>query len=291
MEIVQPTKNAFVATKLRGCNPGFVVTSEGVVCIDIPMDLVRVEPWKEEIAKWGKLRYIITTEFHFDHNMTNGLFDAPVIASEITSEFMTETNTELWLRTQTDRLYDDVPVPLPSIEEYRRGLPSITFSDRMTLRLGSHTFQIMLMPGHTPGQTSVYIPEEEVLFAADNMSAAKSGGLSHDIRSPDVYLETLETYKRLKPRFIACGHGDHITSDIDFYIDQRASLTQEMVAAVKQCKAEGLSVDEAVERFAELFPPAKRPPEEGYSTRPATPYERRRGMVRWYQIIGGNTSW
>ena len=182
MEIVQFTDNVFAATKLRGCNPGFVITSEGVVCIDIPMDLARIEPWKEEIAKWGKLRYIITTEYHFDHCMTNGFFDAPVIASEITSEFMLETNTELWLRKQTKDLYEEQP-PLPSMGEYLRGLPDITFSDRMTLRLGEHTFKIMLLPGHTPGQTAIYIPEEDVLFAADNMSTGKYGGLSQDIRS------------------------------------------------------------------------------------------------------------
>ena len=72
---------------------------------------------------------------------------------------------------------------IPSPEQYRKGYPDITFSDRMTLRLGEHTFKIMLLPGHTPGQTAIYIPEEDVLFAADNMSTGKYGGLSQDIRS------------------------------------------------------------------------------------------------------------
>lgn len=290
MEIVQFTENTFAATKLRGCNPGFVVTSDGVVCIDIPMDLARIEPWKKEIARWGKLRYIITTEYHFDHNMTNGFFDVPVIASEITSEFMDETNTELWLRKQTKDLYEEQP-PLPGIEDYRKGLPNITFSDSMILRLGGHTFKIMLLPGHTPGQTAIYIPEEEVLFAADNMNTGKYGGLSQDIRSIEGYLDSLETYRRLKPRFIACGHGDHITSDIDFYIEQRAAGFREQVAAVKKCKAEGLSVDEAVEYFEKIFPPRVRAEGEGYSTRPPTPYQKRRTMVHAYQVIGGNTIW
>ncbi|GAB6277776.1 MAG: hypothetical protein SAMD01599839_23160 [Rectinema sp.] len=32
----QLTKNVFAETKLRGCNPGYVVTSDGVVVIDTP---------------------------------------------------------------------------------------------------------------------------------------------------------------------------------------------------------------------------------------------------------------
>ena len=35
MKIERLTTNVFVATELRGCNAGFVVTSEGVVLIDV----------------------------------------------------------------------------------------------------------------------------------------------------------------------------------------------------------------------------------------------------------------
>ena len=80
----QLTKNVFVETGTRGCNHGFVATSQGVVLVDVPVDPADAPAWAEEIAKWGKIRYIINTEYHFDHTMTNCLFDGTVVASEIT---------------------------------------------------------------------------------------------------------------------------------------------------------------------------------------------------------------
>ena len=72
MKTEQLSKNVFIKTETRGCNFGYLVTSEGVVMIDAPGDTVYVEEYAREIAKLGRIRYIINTEYHFDHNMTNG---------------------------------------------------------------------------------------------------------------------------------------------------------------------------------------------------------------------------
>ena len=63
----QLTSNAFVETQIRGCNHGFVTTSEGVVMIDSPHKPSDALKLKAEIAKHGELRYIINTEPHGDH--------------------------------------------------------------------------------------------------------------------------------------------------------------------------------------------------------------------------------
>jgi cyclase len=39
----------------------------------------------------------------------------------------------------------------------------------MTLYLGKHTFHIISVPGHTPSETAVYVPEERVVFTSDNI--------------------------------------------------------------------------------------------------------------------------
>ena len=57
--MLQLTSNVFVETQIRGCNHGFVTTSEGVVMIDSPQKPSDALKLKAEIAKHGELRYII----------------------------------------------------------------------------------------------------------------------------------------------------------------------------------------------------------------------------------------
>ena len=78
----QLTSNIFVETEVRGCDFGFVTTSDGIVLIDTPHKPSTAMWLKAEIEKRGQLRYIINTEPHGDHWTGNAFFDAPVIAHE-----------------------------------------------------------------------------------------------------------------------------------------------------------------------------------------------------------------
>jgi hypothetical protein len=50
------SKNVYAETKFNGCNPGFVVTSDGVVMIDTPQVPTQAVKWREIIAKYGARR-------------------------------------------------------------------------------------------------------------------------------------------------------------------------------------------------------------------------------------------
>ena len=76
----QLTTNVFVENEIRGCNHGFVTTSDGIVMIDSPHKPTDAMKLKAELAKRGPVRYIINTEPHGDHWTGNAFFDAPVIA-------------------------------------------------------------------------------------------------------------------------------------------------------------------------------------------------------------------
>ena len=57
----QVTPNVFTNTKLRGCNPSFVVTSDGVVVIDTPQLPTRAVAMRAEAESHGPIRYLINT--------------------------------------------------------------------------------------------------------------------------------------------------------------------------------------------------------------------------------------
>ncbi|MFC2045747.1 MBL fold metallo-hydrolase [Chloroflexota bacterium] len=262
MRVVELSKSCFTATELRGCKPGFIITSEGIVLIDCPVDLESCEWWAKEIAKHGKPIYLITTEFHPDHNLHNKFFKVPVISSEITRELMLQRNTEPQLMWRRDNLYTH-PLPIPTIEEYRKGLASITFTDRMELHLGSHTVHMILLPGHSPGQTTIYVPEEKVAYCSDNVSASGSIEISRGM--PYQWLESLDVLKTLDIDAIACGHGPAITENIQECLDQMAKNLHFMIDEVKKAKTDELSIDEAIDHLSKVFPDHPTPAYEDYN--------------------------
>ena len=74
IEMEQVTPNVFTNTKLRGCNPSFVVTSDGVVVIDTPQLPTKAVAMRAEAEKRGRIRYLINTENHVDHIFGNYWF-------------------------------------------------------------------------------------------------------------------------------------------------------------------------------------------------------------------------
>src|SRR5918912_1889526 len=74
LDLEQVTPNVFTTTKLRGCNPSFVTTSEGVVVIDTPQLPTRAVAMRREAESHGPIRYLINTEHHVDHIFGNYYF-------------------------------------------------------------------------------------------------------------------------------------------------------------------------------------------------------------------------
>jgi glyoxylase-like metal-dependent hydrolase (beta-lactamase superfamily II) len=70
----QVTPNVFTNTKLRGCNPSFVVTAAGVVVIDTPQLPTKAVGMRQEAESHGPIRYVINTENHVDHIFGNHWF-------------------------------------------------------------------------------------------------------------------------------------------------------------------------------------------------------------------------
>ncbi|MFC1916679.1 MBL fold metallo-hydrolase [Chloroflexota bacterium] len=76
-----------VPPNYRGCNPSFVVTSEGIVLIDTPFMPTDALKWRNEINTRGEVHYIINTDYHLDHVTGNFFFPGTVIAHEKTREY------------------------------------------------------------------------------------------------------------------------------------------------------------------------------------------------------------
>ena len=76
------SKNVYVEVGARGCNHSFVVTNEGVVMIDTPQFPADDMNWRQEIAKFGPVLYIINSEPHGNHFLGNYFLAGNVVSYE-----------------------------------------------------------------------------------------------------------------------------------------------------------------------------------------------------------------
>ena len=70
----QVTANVYANTRIRGCNPSYVVTNDGVVVVDTPQLPTKAVAMREEAESHGPIRYVINTEHHVDHIFGNYYF-------------------------------------------------------------------------------------------------------------------------------------------------------------------------------------------------------------------------
>ncbi|MFC1902074.1 MBL fold metallo-hydrolase [Chloroflexota bacterium] len=241
------TDNVYVETEFTGCNTGFVVTTEGVVVIDSPQTPTDALKWRDEAAKHGPVKYLINTEPHDDHFAGNHFFQGTVVSHEGIREAVLAASVERY----KELLRQIKPESLALMEGFRFRPPDITFSQRLTLYLGDHSFQLIHAPGHSPFQVVVYIPEERVAFTSDNVFYKLQSVLRQAL--PYESLDALKLIGELEADVLVPGHGD--TCDRS-YLPEMAAFIQEWIDAVNAAIASGMSLEEAQEKisFADRYP-------------------------------------
>ena len=117
----------------------------------------------------------------------------------------------------------------------------------MTLKLGSHVFELIHTPGHTKGQVAVYVPLERVVFVGDTIFADCQAFFQS--ADPERWLDSLDLLKTLDVDFIIPGHGPVCDKN---YIPIQSAFIREWLAAVAVGIAKGWSKAESMDRISFL---------------------------------------
>ena len=198
----QIRENIFVETDFLGCNPGFVVTSQGIVMVDTPQKPSQAHEWGKEIQGHGDVRYIIITDHHVDHVLGSRFFNGDVVTHEGT---MKQLTAEGRLRFSKEWLRFVEPESEPAIESYEIRLPTITYSHKMSLFVGEEVFELYHICGHTGYETIVYLPSQKVLFTGDNVCTVGIPTLRESY--PRKWFEALSFMEDLDFTTLVPGHG------------------------------------------------------------------------------------
>ena len=247
----QVTPNVWTATDIRGCNPSYVTTSDGVVVIDTPQLPTRAVAMREEAESQGPIRYVVNTEHHVDHIFGNYYFKGAgrvVHHRGVADNFMVPTP----LLDPFDYAAEAIPMSDPDgaaifperdIYFADPNRAQIVFTGDLTLEVGDHTFELLHTPGHTPGQIAVHVPAERVVFTGDTVfSEVQTWVMASDV---DQWIKALNTISRLDVDHVVPGHGPVTTLR---YLQTQKAVLLEWKSMVASAVAQGWSREETIER-------------------------------------------
>jgi cyclase len=245
------TANVFTDITIRGCNPSYVVTSDGVVVVDTAQLPTRAVAMRAEAESHGPIRYVINTEHHVDHIFGNYFFRGAgtvIHHKGVADNFMVPTP----LLDPFDYAAEAIPMSdpdgaaiMPTRDVYFQdpNRAKITFTGDVVLDVGDHTFNLLWTPGHTPGQIAVHVPQERVVFTGDTVfSEVQTWVMASDV---DQWIEALNTISRLDVDRVVPGHGP--VTDLKYLQTQKAVLL-EWKSRVASAVAAGWSREETIER-------------------------------------------
>jgi glyoxylase-like metal-dependent hydrolase (beta-lactamase superfamily II) len=198
--------HAYAYTAEGDPNTGIVVGDDAVMVIDTQATPVMAQDVIRRIREVTDkpIRYVVLSHYHAVRVLGASAYGAEhVIASEDTYDLIVE-------RGEADKASEIGRFPrlFRNVESVPQGLtwPTMTFTGRMTLWLGSLQVQLLqLGRGHTKGDTVVWLPQDRVLFSGDlvEFDATPYAG--------DAYFQdwprTLDNVAALKPAALVPGRG------------------------------------------------------------------------------------
>ncbi len=251
-------------------NAGFIVTDSGVVVIDALASPRQAEELLRGIRSvtHQPVKWVVLTHHHPDHHFGTIVFrrvGAKVIAHPdrrvLASEGGEDALIADWVRV----------VGLDAM----RGFEFADKPDRRvtgidTLRLGGRTLVIQ-HPGaaHSPGDLTVWLPRERILFAGDLL--VEDGVTMVVDGNSSTLLQALAGIEKLNPRIAVPGHGAIPSRPMRLVASTRSYLT-ELRASMRVAVSRGVPMGRAL---------ASLPPAD--ETRPVSlNSRRRRNAVRVY---------
>ena len=146
---------------------------------------------------------LIATHGHLDHNFGNAAIYQTYglkVEAHINDAFLIEHLEEQAMQMFMMQLEDKMP-------------PVGNYFTTDQINLGSHHFQIIHTPGHTPGGVVYYCAEEKVAFTGDTLFQMSIGRTDFEGGSYYEMISSLQLLKKLLPAdtTILSGHGGKTT--------------------------------------------------------------------------------
>jgi glyoxylase-like metal-dependent hydrolase (beta-lactamase superfamily II) len=158
----------------------------------------------ENFIKENKLnvKYLINTHCHIDH-----VFGNAFVKEKYNPKFLAPEEDKYLLTRALEQaeMFAVEMTPSPDADEY--------IFDEMSIELGSVKNEFIFTPGHTPGEYSIYFPDEKICITGDVLFREGIGRTDLWGGSMETLLSSIRTRLFTLPddTTIYPGHGDEST--------------------------------------------------------------------------------
>ena len=189
-------------------NLSFIVTSEGVLVFNAGDNYLLAQALHAEIKKITDqpVKYIVLENAQ-GHAMLGTSYwqeqGAQVIAHVDARHEMEERHEQILERMQRGRR--------DKAQYTKFAFPDKTFEDKMVIEMGGERFEILrLGPAHSPGDTSLWIPEKKLMISGDLAFRQRLLPVMEDTDTAG-WIETWDVFEAMKPEIVIPGHGSPTT--------------------------------------------------------------------------------
>ena len=190
----------------------FMVYESGVVVIDAPPPYAaHIVPGIREVTD-KPITHLIYSHSHSDHIAgANALGKVPTIIAQ----------------AETKRL-------LARDNDPQRPLPTVTFEDRYSLKVGSQVLELSYRAdAHEPGNIFIYAPAQQTLMVVDMVFPGwmpwRRFAVAHDI---PAYFAQMEEIRKVPFKTLVGGHVARTGTHAD--VDRQIAFLQDLKAAAAQ---------------------------------------------------------
>ncbi|MCI8660407.1 MAG: MBL fold metallo-hydrolase [Lachnospiraceae bacterium] len=242
---------------LKELNSYLIHGEEGDLLIDTGFRCEACQKALEEgLSELGSIpekRDVLVTHVHSDHSGMADLFagkERKIYMSRIDLNYQKAT-----LHGKRERNWQDQYVTEGFTEEEIRLIlesnPAVTMAlpdvddrffgveDKMELMVGGYRLQLLLVPGHTPGNMMVWARDQGILFSGDHVLFDISPNITRwETRDDSLgdYLQSLERYRNLPVKLTLPGHrksGDY-EKRVEVLINHHQIRLQDTMRIVKE---------------------------------------------------------
>ena len=218
-------------------NSGVIVGDDSVMVIDATATPVMAQDLIGRIRNiTGKpIKYVTLSHYHAVRVLGASAYKAEqIIASRPTYELIVERGQEDW---QSE--YERFPRLFQNADSVP-GLtwPTMVFEKQMTVYMGKLEVQlIQIGPGHTRGDTVVWLPGEGTLFSGDLVEY--NAGIYTGDAQLEEWPDTLDKLRAFKPKALVPGRGPALKNAADAI--KAIDFTQNFVRQLLACARAGVA--------------------------------------------------
>jgi cyclase len=232
-----------------GANAGFVIGDDGVAVIDTFENPEAAKQMLAEIRKLTDLpvKFVVNTHYHIDHVAGNRVFQ------QAGAIVFAQRNVRSWIHTENLKFFGKNIKPEEKSMVEALGSPDAVYDYGVTLFLGSCKIEVRVFPGHTGGDSVVFVPDASVVFTGDLFWRNTLPNLIDATTA--TWLSSLDTIAASSPSAIYVpGHGDvGNAADVHAFRGYLDYLREQVAMAVKDGKSGEALVNAVLPQLTEKY--------------------------------------